>query len=125
VRAELPESIVNPATGKPVVAVPEASAAQVDAAVAAARSAFKTWGQTTPQERSLYQRHLTNLTGPGGVDNPDGSRSTLFQATVDHDGKTYAIDGGNFGTAHGSTSLAGAWSRLDYNLFSPGSVGLK
>jgi len=45
----------------------------------------------TPQERSLYQRHLTNLTGPGGVDNPDGSRSTLFQATVDHDGKTYAI----------------------------------
>lgn len=45
----------------------------------------------TPQEKALYQRHLTNLTGPGGVDNPDGSRSTLFQATVDHDGKTYAI----------------------------------
>jgi len=45
----------------------------------------------TPQEKSLYQRHLTNLTGPGGVDNADGSRSTLFQATVDHDGKTYAI----------------------------------
>jgi muramidase (phage lysozyme) len=45
----------------------------------------------TPQERALYQRHVTNLTGPGGVDNADGSRSTLFQATVDHDGKTYAI----------------------------------
>jgi vitamin B12 transporter len=27
-------------------------------------------------------------------------------------------DGGNFGTANGYTSLAGAWSRLDYNLFS-------
>jgi hypothetical protein len=24
----------------------------------------------TPQERALYQRHLTNLSGPGGVDNP-------------------------------------------------------
>jgi vitamin B12 transporter len=30
----------------------------------------------------------------------------------------FGADGGNFGTAHGSTSLAGAWSRLDYNLFS-------
>ncbi|MCK1445429.1 hypothetical protein IVB43_23880 [Bradyrhizobium sp. 48] len=45
----------------------------------------------TPQERALYQRHLTNLNGPGGVDNPDGSRSTLYQATVDHGGKTYSI----------------------------------
>lgn len=45
----------------------------------------------TPQEKALYERHLTNLTGPGGVDNPDGSRSTLYQATVEHDGKVYAI----------------------------------
>jgi muramidase (phage lysozyme) len=45
----------------------------------------------TPQEKALYQRHLTNLTGPGGVDNPDGSRSTLFQTTVEHDGKFYTI----------------------------------
>jgi len=45
----------------------------------------------TPQEKALYERHLTNLTGPGGVDNPDGSRSTLFQTTVEHDGKFYAI----------------------------------
>ena len=52
------ESIVNPATGKPVATVPEASAAQVDTAVLAARSAFKTWGQTTPQERSLLLLRL-------------------------------------------------------------------
>ena len=45
----------------------------------------------TPQEKSLYERHLTNLNGPGGVDNPDGSRSTLFQTTVEHDGKFYTI----------------------------------
>ncbi len=47
------ETIVNPATGQPVASVREASAAQVDAAVAAAKAAFKSWGQTTPQERSL------------------------------------------------------------------------
>jgi hypothetical protein len=45
----------------------------------------------TPQERGLYERHLSNLTGPGGVNNPDGSRSTLFQATVEVDGKFYVI----------------------------------
>lgn len=45
----------------------------------------------TPEEKSLYQRHLSNLHGPGGVDNPDGSRSTLFQTTVEHDGKFYVI----------------------------------
>lgn len=45
----------------------------------------------TPQEQALYQRHLTNLSGSGGVDNPDGSRSTLFQASVEHDGKVYNI----------------------------------
>ena len=54
------ESIVNPATGKPIGTVPEASAAQVDAAVAAARSAFKSWGQTTPQERSLLLLKLAD-----------------------------------------------------------------
>src|ERR1035437_3844598 len=45
----------------------------------------------TPQEQALYQRHLTNLTGPGGVDNANGSRSTLFQSSVEVNGKTYNI----------------------------------
>lgn len=45
----------------------------------------------TPQEEALYQRHLTNLTGPGGVDNPDGSRSTLFQTSFERGGKTYNV----------------------------------
>lgn len=44
-----------------------------------------------PQEQALYQRHLTNLNGPGGVDNPDGSRSTLFQTTLPHNGKFYNV----------------------------------
>lgn len=44
-----------------------------------------------PQEKSLYQMHLDNLYGSGGVDNPDGSRSTLFQAVQEHNGKYYNI----------------------------------
>jgi hypothetical protein len=45
----------------------------------------------TPQERGLYERHLRNLNGPGGVDNPDGSRSTLYQTTVNIGGKETLI----------------------------------
>lgn len=47
--------------------------------------------QLNPQEQALYQMHLQNLTGPGGVDNPDGSRSSLFQSVQEHDGKYYNI----------------------------------
>jgi hypothetical protein len=45
----------------------------------------------SPQEQALYMRHITNLYGPGGVDNPDGSRSTLYQSVEPHDGKSYNI----------------------------------
>jgi hypothetical protein len=45
----------------------------------------------SPQEQALYRRHLGNLWGPGGVDNPDGSRSTLYQAVQEHNGKFYNI----------------------------------
>lgn len=44
-----------------------------------------------PQEQYLYQKHLENLTGSGGVDNPDGSRSSLYQSVQEHDGKFYNI----------------------------------
>jgi hypothetical protein len=45
----------------------------------------------SPQEVALYQMHLKNLTGPGGVDNADGSRSTLFQSVQEHNGKFYNV----------------------------------
>jgi aminobutyraldehyde dehydrogenase len=46
------ESILDPATGKAIVKVPEASPGQVDAAVKAAARAFETWSTTTPAERA-------------------------------------------------------------------------
>lgn len=45
----------------------------------------------SPQESALYERHLSNLGGPGGVDNKDGSRSTLYALTANIDGKEYII----------------------------------
>ena len=46
------EPILNPATGEVLCTVPEASPEQLDAAVRAAHTAFSTWSQTTPAERS-------------------------------------------------------------------------
>jgi len=45
----------------------------------------------TPQERNLYESHLANLWGSGGVNNPDGSRSTVLNVTTGIDGKYYVL----------------------------------
>jgi aminobutyraldehyde dehydrogenase len=47
------EPVLDPATGKTIAMVREASTRQVDEAVKAAAAAFERWSQTTPQERSL------------------------------------------------------------------------
>src|SRR5258705_7871881 len=46
------ETILNPATGKVLAEVPEASHEQVSNAVKAASRAFETWSQTTPGYRA-------------------------------------------------------------------------
>ena len=46
------ESILNPSTGDVLCLVPEATPEQLNAAVEAAHTAFGTWSQTTPAERS-------------------------------------------------------------------------
>jgi len=51
---ETPETILNPKTGEAILDLPEASSAQIEAAVAAAEKAFATWSRTTPAERSSY-----------------------------------------------------------------------
>jgi aminobutyraldehyde dehydrogenase len=55
-----PETIVNPATGATVTTIGSASEAQIGAAVAAAQAGFKSWGRTTPQERSLLLLKLAD-----------------------------------------------------------------
>jgi aminobutyraldehyde dehydrogenase len=51
---EAEEKILNPKTGETILDLPEASHAQIDAAVDAAENAFKTWSRTTPGQRSSY-----------------------------------------------------------------------
>ena len=51
---ETEEAVLNPRTGATIVNLPEASQAQIDAAVAAAGKAFATWSRTTPGQRSGY-----------------------------------------------------------------------
>lgn len=46
------EQVFNPRTGEVIIDIPEASTAQVDRAVSAARKAFATWSRTTPGERA-------------------------------------------------------------------------
>ncbi|MBZ9935217.1 gamma-aminobutyraldehyde dehydrogenase [Mesorhizobium sp. BR1-1-16] len=51
---EAEEAILNPRTGATILTLNEASTAQVDAAVAAARKAFAGWSRTTPAQRAAY-----------------------------------------------------------------------
>lgn len=54
----------------------------------------------TPQEIALYMRHLGNLYGPGGFNQPDGARSTLLAGMFGIDGRTYVMP-----TIHGGRVL--------------------
>jgi aminobutyraldehyde dehydrogenase len=57
---EREETIFDPRSGETILTVPEASAQQVDDAVAAADAAFATWSRTTPAERSGYLLRLAD-----------------------------------------------------------------
>ena len=46
------EAVLNPATGEEIARAPLSGAADIDAAVAAAKRAFETWSQTTPAARA-------------------------------------------------------------------------
>jgi aminobutyraldehyde dehydrogenase len=54
------DPVLNPRTGATVAEVPEASEAQIDAAVAAARGAFDAWSATTPTGRSAALHRIAN-----------------------------------------------------------------
>jgi aminobutyraldehyde dehydrogenase len=54
------ESILDPASGTQIAQVPEASREQVEAAVGAAKAAFKGWSQTTPKDRAALLLKLAD-----------------------------------------------------------------
>lgn len=53
-------AVENPANGRVIAYVPKSAAEDVDRAVKAATSAFETWSQTTPQDRSLLLLRLAD-----------------------------------------------------------------
>ncbi len=75
---------VNPATGKPLARITQATAAEVDAAVLAARKAFEGWSQTSGHVRARYlyaiarhiQKHSRRLAVLETLDNGKPIRET-------------------------------------------------
>ncbi|MFL5696226.1 MAG: aldehyde dehydrogenase family protein [Ktedonobacteraceae bacterium] len=75
---------INPSTGKPLAQIAAANSADVDIAVAAARTAFESWGQTPGHVRARYlyaiarhiQKHSRLLAVLESLDNGKSIRET-------------------------------------------------
>src|SRR3990167_3137480 len=76
------QPVFNPALGRVLVEINEASEAQVNAAVQAADSAFESWSQTTPKERSLLLLKLADAIEAHGEE--------LAKLESDNCGKPYS-----------------------------------
>ncbi|KQB55229.1 1-pyrroline dehydrogenase [Pseudomonas endophytica] len=74
-------AVLNPSLGSTLVEIPEASLAQVDAAVCAADAAFEAWSQTTPKDRSQLLLQL--------ADAIDAHAPELARLESDNCGKPY------------------------------------
>lgn len=59
--AGAPRAITDPATGATLATIPDCTPAQLDAAVAAAAQAQRTWAETTPGERARVLLRLADL----------------------------------------------------------------
>ena len=73
------ESILDPGTGAEITRVPEASAAQIQAAVAAAEAAGAAWSKATPRERAGRLLQLAEWI--------DGEAALLAQLEASNTGK--------------------------------------
>lgn len=84
-------AVHSPTTGKVIAEVPEAGAAEVEAALAAARRAQPGWGRMAPIERAAIMRRIADLI--------DRDRETLIRIVVDEQGKPVAEARGEVGGA--------------------------
>ena len=87
-------SVINPATEEEIAQVPKGDASDVDRAVSAARAAFESWSQSTPQDRSkvLYafadaierDAETLSLLEQQNVGKPKGTADFDVEFTVDN-----------------------------------------
>ncbi|HHU10398.1 MAG TPA: gamma-aminobutyraldehyde dehydrogenase [Intrasporangiaceae bacterium] len=82
-RTDTTSDLVNPATGAVVAHAPVSSSEDVDAAYAAAATAFEEWGQTTPSER---QQALLKI-----ADDIESHAQELVELEAENTGKPYAL----------------------------------
>jgi betaine-aldehyde dehydrogenase len=82
-RADATTDIVDPSSGKVVARAPISSAADVDAAYAAAAKGFETWRDTTPSER---QRALLKI-----ADAIEARAEELVKLEAENTGKPHAL----------------------------------
>ena len=82
-RSDTTSDLVNPATGRVVATAPVSSAEDVDAAYAAAASAFEEWGRTTPSER---QQALLKI-----ADDIEARATELIELESENTGKPHAL----------------------------------
>ena len=75
-------AVLNPSLGSTLVEIPEASTAQVDAAVQAADAAFAEWSQTSPAQRSALLLQVANII--------DANAEELARLESQNCGKPYA-----------------------------------
>ena len=75
--------VVNPSTGEVYASAPKSGAADIDAAFAAASTAFESWGRTTPSERS---RALLRI-----ADAIEARAEELVAVEVENTGKPIAL----------------------------------
>ena len=98
--------VLNPADGSVVAACPEATARDVDAAVAAARSAFPTWSALGDAERVAKITAIADLI--------ERHHQELSELITREQGKTQSGLGANF-----ELGGAVAWSRVTAGLALP------
>jgi aldehyde dehydrogenase (NAD+)/aminobutyraldehyde dehydrogenase len=102
--------VINPADGSHITDVPAGSAADVDRAVASATAAQKSWGKTTPRERSEMLHRIADVLESNRAEFEKlESLNTGKPAAVSEDDISSAIDTFRFmaGATRSLTSLAG------------------
>ncbi len=82
-RTDATSDLVNPSTGQVVAHAPVSSAEDVDAAYAAAATAFEEWGQSTPSER---QQALLKI-----ADDIEARASEFIELESENTGKPHAL----------------------------------
>ncbi|KAI3475675.1 hypothetical protein L1887_62893 [Cichorium endivia] len=108
----------NPATGEPLASVPSASAADVDRAVQAARTAFydSAWSRTRPRERqNLLCASTFCATWPGWATKDRGQHGGAIPAPDAERGfpRLYPPRGGGGGRRHRGLELSAAAGLLE------------